>query len=83
MTGSNPTDRSKLGKAKRHILTDKNGIPSSIIIKSASTRDIKAVIDIIANAVLNRTFESSFTKKKKRNLHYHLCLDREHIVLNQ
>jgi hypothetical protein len=76
MTGSNPTDRSKLDKAKRHILTDKKGIPLSIIITSASAHDIKAVIDIIANAVLNRPFESSFTKKKKRNLHYHLCLDR-------
>jgi|tagenome__1003787_1003787.scaffolds.fasta_scaffold20527094_2 transposase len=74
--GNNPTDRSKLGKAKRYILTDKNGIPLSIIITSASAHDIKAVIDIIANAVLNRPFESSFTKKKKRNLHYHLCLAR-------
>ncbi len=28
MTGSNPTDKSKLG-IKRHILTDKDGIPLS------------------------------------------------------
>ena len=28
MTGNNPTDRSKLG-TKRHILTDKKGIPLS------------------------------------------------------
>ena len=35
MTGNNPTDRSKLG-TKRHILTDKNGIPLSTIISSAS-----------------------------------------------
>ena len=30
--GSSPVDRSKLGKAKRHILTDKNGIPFSAVI---------------------------------------------------
>ena len=42
MTGNNPTDRSKLG-TKRHILTDKNGIPLSVVISSASTHDIKLV----------------------------------------
>ena len=35
MTGNNPTDRSKLG-IKRHILTDKKGIPLSAVISSAS-----------------------------------------------
>ena len=35
--GNNPTDRSKLGQAKRHILTDKKGIPLSVIITSANT----------------------------------------------
>ena len=33
--GNNPTDRSKLG-TKRHILTDKKGIPLSAVITSAS-----------------------------------------------
>ena len=33
--GNNPIDRSKLGQAKRHILTDKKGIPLSTIITSA------------------------------------------------
>ena len=75
MTGNNPTDRSKLG-SKRHILTDKKGIPLSIVISSANTHDIKAVTDVIDNAVLNRPSESSFIKKKKRKLYYHLCLDR-------
>ena len=42
MTGNNPTDRSKLG-TKRHILTDKKGIPLSAVITSANTHDIKAV----------------------------------------
>ncbi len=31
MTGNNPTDRSKMG-TKRHILTDKKGIPLSAVI---------------------------------------------------
>ncbi|HXT82750.1 MAG TPA: transposase [Verrucomicrobiae bacterium] len=39
VTGKNPTHRSKLG-TKRHILTDKNGIPISVVISSASTHDI-------------------------------------------
>jgi hypothetical protein len=35
MTGNNPTDRSKLG-TKRHVLTDKNGIPLSAVMSSAN-----------------------------------------------
>ena len=31
ITGNNPTDRGKLG-TKRHILTDKNGIPISVVM---------------------------------------------------
>ena len=53
MTGSNPTDRGKLG-TKRHILTDKNGIPLSVVIASASTHDIKAVTDVIDNTVIGQ-----------------------------
>jgi len=37
MTKNNPINRSKLGP-KRHILTDKEGIPLSVVIFSASTR---------------------------------------------
>jgi hypothetical protein len=62
---------------KRHILTDKNGLPlSAAVITSTSTHDIKAVTDVIDNAVLNRPFESIYRKKKKRRLYYPLCLDR-------
>src|SRR6478672_11518912 len=75
MTGNNPTDRSKLG-TKRHILTDKQGIPLSAIISSASTHDIKAVKDVIDNTVIKRKLSSYFTKKKRTNHHHHLCLDR-------
>jgi len=74
--GSSPVDRSKLGKAKRHILTDKQGIPLSAVISSASTHDIKAVTDVIDNTVIKRKPSSYFTKKKRTNHHHHLCLDR-------
>ena len=53
MTGNNPTDRSKLG-TKRHILTDKKGIPLSVVISSASTHDINLVTDVVDNAVIAR-----------------------------
>jgi len=77
MTGNNPTDRSKLG-TKRHILTDKNGIPLSTIISSASTHNIKLVTDVIDNSIIKITFVSSNSKKgmKQRPEYHHLCLDR-------
>ncbi len=62
MTGNNPTDRSKLG-TKRHILTDKNGIPISVVISSASTHDIKIVTDVVDNRVIKRP---SYIKLKKQ-----------------
>ena len=79
--GNSPTtDRSKLGQAKRYILTDKNGIPLSAVITSASTHDIKAVTNVIDDAVINRPFESPFSKKRTRGQNrqqqQHLCLDR-------
>jgi transposase len=80
MTGNNPVDRSKSGQTKRHILTDKNGIPISAVISSANSHDIKLLTDIIDNSVIKRTFESSFSKKKTRRQNrqqqQHLCLDR-------
>ena len=83
MTGNNPVDRSKLG-TKRHILTDKHGIPLSAVISSASTHDIKLLTDVIDNSVIKRTFESSFSKKGKKanasnNSIYALI---EHTILN-
>ena len=86
MTGNNPTDRSKLG-TKRHILTDKQGIPLSAIISSASTHDIKAVTDVIDNVVIKRpttttttttttTANTFLSTTKQRKTRQHLCLDR-------
>jgi transposase len=77
MTGSNPTDRSKLG-TKRHILTDKQGIPLSIVITSASTHDIKTVTDFMDYTVTKKPNLLYYTKERRqRRKHYqHLCLDR-------
>ena len=80
MTGSNLSpDRSRLG-TKRHILTDKNGIPLSVVISSASTHDIKIVTDVMDNMVIRRSSPSSPPSTKcnssgKRKLQ-HLCLDK-------
>ena len=83
MTGSNPVDRSKLG-TKRHILTDKKGIPLSAVISSASTHDIKLVTDVIDNSVIKRTFVSSKPKKgirQRRSIIIYALI--EHIIPNQ
>jgi transposase len=77
MTGNSPVDRSKLG-TKRHILTDKEGIPLSAVITSASTHDIKAVTEVIDNTVIKRITLSSRSKgrKTRRKQCQHLCLDK-------
>ncbi len=70
MTGHNPTDRSKLG-TKRHILTDKKGIPLSIVISSASTHDIKLVTGIVDNVVIKRP-PSYKTKTGRRKENFNI-----------
>lgn len=71
MTGHNPTDRSKLG-TKRHILTDKDGIPLSAIITSANTHDVTVAIDTVDSSVIKRSSSSKPKHKQKQNL----CLDK-------
>ena len=66
MTGNNPTDRSKLG-TKRHILTDKKGIPLSAVISSASTHDIKLVTDVVDNAVIKRPRSTAIITNLKQD----------------
>src|SRR5215210_1308493 len=78
MTGDNPTDRSKLG-TKRHILTDKEGIPLSTVITSANTHDVTVAIDTVDSIVIKRPSLSSITKcrkKKKKWKKQNLCLDK-------
>ena len=65
MTGNNPTDRSKLG-TKRHILTDKKGIPLSAIISSAKTHDIKVVTDVVVDNVVIRRSSSKYRNGERR-----------------
>lgn len=75
MTGNNPTDRSKLG-TKRHILTDKKGIPLSVVITSASTHDIKLVIEVVNNVVIKRPSSKYRNRKRRIRIQQHLCLDK-------
>src|SRR5215211_5654223 len=78
MTGHNPTDRSKLG-TKRHILTDKDGIPLSVIITSANTHDVTVAIDTVYSIVIKRPSSLSTTTTTtttNRNKKQNLCLDK-------
>ena len=73
MTGHNPTDRSKLG-SKRHVLTDKDGIPLSTVITSANTHDVNVAIDTVDSIVIKRPSSSSTTTN--RNKKQNICLDK-------
>ena len=77
MTRNNPTDRSKLSRTKRHILTDKKGIPLSVLISSANTHDIKLVTDVVDNVVIKRPspYKTKKIRVRRRKLQ-HLCLDK-------
>jgi hypothetical protein len=76
MPGTNPTDRGKLG-TKRHILTDKNGIPMSAVITPVNTSDIKVVTDVIDNAVIKKQRPTpSKVSPKTKTTKQHLCLDK-------
>jgi IS5 family transposase len=67
MNGHNSTDRSKLG-SKRHILTDKDGIPLSTFITSANTHDITVATNTIDNIVVKRPSSYKKHKRKKQNI---------------
>jgi len=64
--------------AQKGDLTDKNGIPISVVISSANRHDIKAVTDVIDNAVAKGpvAFLSTTKVRRKRRQHQNLCLDR-------
>ncbi len=66
MTGPNPTDRGKLG-TKRHVLTDGQGIPLSVVVTAANTHDMKAAISTLNNMVVKRP--SYKTYEEKQNLY--------------
>ncbi|HXT83076.1 MAG TPA: hypothetical protein VN704_01915 [Verrucomicrobiae bacterium] len=81
MTGNNPMDRSKLG-TKRHILTDKKGIPLSVVISSANAHNIKIVTDAIDNKVIKRPSNKTRTKGRRRKKLQHLRLIK-HTIPNK
>jgi hypothetical protein len=70
-----PVDRSKLG-TKRHILTNKKGIPLSAAISSASTHNINLVTDVIDNTIIRRRPSSSHKSKLGTRRLQHQCLDK-------
>ena len=76
MTENNPTDRSKLGRTKRHILTDKKGIPLSAVISFASIHDIKLVTDVVDNRIIKPPLPCKTKKTGRRKKLQYLCLDK-------
>ena len=63
MTGPNPTDRGKLG-TKRHVLTDKKGIPLSVVITAANTHDMKAATEILDSITVMKRPKENKNKTK-------------------
>lgn len=63
-------------------MTEKKGIPLSVVISSASTHDVKLVTDVVDKAVIKRSKSlsgfkpRSKSKSRKRRLLQHLCLDK-------
>ena len=45
-TGPNPTDRGRLG-TKRHLVTDRNGIPIAFVLTGANTHDSMPFEDLL------------------------------------
>jgi DDE family transposase len=74
------TDRSKLG-TKRHILTDKNGIPLYAVITSANTHDIKVVTEVIDNIVINGILYHLVQNEEENSISIYVLT--EHTTLSQ
>ena len=78
MTGHNPTDRGKLG-TKRHILTDKNGIPFSTVITSANTHDVTIAIDTVDSIIIKRP-SSSYQQQIEIRIRNRIYVLTKHII---
>ena len=81
--GHNPTDKSKLGRTKRHILTDKKGIPLSAVISSAITRDIKLVTDVVDNVVIKRHHHHIKPKQEEWEENFNIYVLIKHTIPNK
>lgn len=62
-------------------MTDKKGIPLSVVISSASSHDINLVTDVVDNTVIKRPKSKSISSSYKprsgrRRRRQHLCLDK-------
>lgn len=67
LTGPNPTDRAKSG-TKRHVLTDRRGIPVSLVVTGANVHD-KRGIEATLDGIVLRGARGPRRPK-------HLCLDK-------
>jgi len=60
-------------------LTEKKGIPLSVVISPANTHDVKLVTDVVDKVIIKRSKSLSRSKSKsrrRRRLLQHLCLDK-------
>lgn len=61
-------------------MTDKKGVPLSVVISPASTHDINLVTDVADNTVIKRSKSISIPSSKSRSgrttRRQHLCLDK-------
>jgi hypothetical protein len=55
-------------------LTEKKGIPLSVVISPASIHDINLVTDVVDNTVIKRP--KSLSRSRRRRRLQHLCLDK-------
>ena len=55
-------------------MTEKKGIPLSVIISPASTHDINLVTDVVDKTIIKRP--NSLSRSKRRRRLQHLCLDK-------
>lgn len=67
-TGPNPTDRGKKG-TKRHLLTEGNGVPISVVVTGANRHDKKETKNVLEAIVIDRPTPTEINKQ-------HLCLDK-------
>jgi putative transposase len=70
-TGKNPTDRAKSG-TKRHILTDRRGVPLAVIVSGANEHD---------KHYAEQTVRATIVRRSRRNRHgyliiRHFCADK-------
>jgi hypothetical protein len=68
-TGSNPTDRGKVG-TKRHLLTDGRGIPISLVISGANRMDMKKLEGLLDTSLVPYPVDDPTSPT------WHLLLDR-------